>query len=51
MLARAPIARGPEALGETMMSQAVDVWAARPASCTAVKNDDALRLVHDRLAP
>ena len=49
-LARAPLTRGSDALGEAMMSRAIEVWAARPASCVAVKADDVLRLVQDRLA-
>jgi tetratricopeptide (TPR) repeat protein len=37
-------------VGEAMVSLAIGVWDARPAPCRTPRNDDALRLVQDRLA-
>ncbi|HEY5062924.1 MAG TPA: tetratricopeptide repeat protein, partial [Gemmatimonadaceae bacterium] len=49
LLATTPAAQGEKALANTMLSRASDLYAARPASCAAVKRDDALRLVQNRL--
>jgi cellulose synthase operon protein C len=38
-----------ESVANTMLSLASDLYAARPASCAAVKRDEALRLVQNRL--
>jgi Tfp pilus assembly protein PilF len=37
-------------VGEAMVSLAIGVWDARPAPCRTPRNDDALRLVQNRLA-
>ena len=49
LLAATPAARDERASANTMVSLASDLYGARPASCVAVKRDDALRLVQNRL--
>jgi hypothetical protein len=50
MLSRTLAPTRASALGEAMLSLAIGVWDARPVGCRTPRNDDALRLVQDRLA-
>jgi tetratricopeptide (TPR) repeat protein len=49
LLAAAPAAQGEKAAANALVSLASDLYTGRPAACAAVKRDEALRLVQNRL--
>ena len=50
MLSRPPEPARADMLSDAMLSLAIGIWDARPPPCRTPRNDEALRLVQDRLA-